>query len=55
MGRFFQLFWGRGRDFQELGKRFWAFMVGLCTVMAPVGMLFSMLIYYSEGIMRLKV
>lgn len=55
MGRFFQLFWRRGRDLVELGETLWPFMAGLCTVMAPVGMLFSMLIYYREGIMRLKV
>ena len=34
---------------------FWPFMVGLRTVMVPVGMSFSMLMYYNECIMRLKV
>ena len=30
-------------------------MVGLGTVMVPVGVSFSMLVYYNEHIMRLKV
>ena len=34
---------------------FWPFMVSLGTVMALVGVSFSMLIYYNERIMRLKV
>ena len=34
---------------------FWPFMVGLGTVMAPVDVSFSVLIYYKENIMRLKV
>ena len=33
---------------------FVTFMVGLGTVMVPVGVLFSMM-YYSEHILRLKV
>ena len=43
MGVLFQLFWGRGRDFQELGHcpLFWPFMVGLGTVMAPVAVSFN--------------
>ena len=43
MGELFQLFQGRD-DFQKLGQHllnFWAFMVGLRTVMAPVYVLFS--------------
>ena len=32
---------------------FWSFMVDLRTVMAPVGV--SMLMYYSESVMRFKV
>ena len=43
MGGVFQLFWGRGGDFQELGHHFLTFMVGLGTVMVPVGVSFSLL------------
>ena len=34
---------------------FLTFMVGLGTVMVPVGVSFSMLMYYNERILRLKV
>ena len=34
---------------------FWLFMVGLGTVMVPVGVSFSMLVYCNAHIMRLKV
>ena len=34
---------------------FWSFMVYLRTVMAPVGVSCSMLMYYSESVMRFKV
>ena len=50
MGGLFQLFWGRGGDFQELPPppTFWPFMVSLGTVMALVGVSFSMLRNYNE-------
>ena len=34
---------------------FWPFMVGLGTVMVPVGVSFSMEMHYNECIMKLKV
>lgn len=50
VGGLFPLFWGRGGDFQELATaNFQPFMA-----MVPVGVSFSMVIYYSEPIMRLK-
>ena len=57
MGGVFQLFWGRGRDFQKLGHcpLFDLYIVGLRTVMAPVGVSFSLLMCYNEAILRLKV
>ena len=47
MGGLFQLFGGRGGDFQELGHHplFLHLMVSLRTVMVPVGVSLSMLIY----------
>ena len=55
-GRIIPLSWGRGTDFQELGHcpLFWPFMFSLGTVITPVGVSFSMLMYYSEHIMRLR-
>ena len=45
MGGIFQLFWGRGGDFKELGHHplLGLLMVDLGTVMAPLGMSFSLL------------
>jgi len=52
----FQLLWKRGGDFQELcHPQFLMFMVGLGSVMVPVGVSFSLLMCYSEHILRLKV
>lgn len=47
----------KGQGFQELGPRpLWGlFTISLGTVVAPVGVPFSVLTYYSEPIMRLKV
>ena len=50
--------WGKGQGFPVIGPlpTFWPFMVSFGTVMAPVGgCVISMLIYYNERIMRLKV
>ena len=49
----FQLFRGRGRDFQELGHHslFW---VGLRIVMVLMSVLFNILMYYNENTLRLK-
>ena len=49
--------WGKGRKFPEIGPplTFWAFMISLRTIMVPTGVSFSLLMYYSEGIIRLKV
>ena len=47
---------GREGDFQELGHcHFLTFMVDLGTVMVPVGVSFSLLMCYSDHILRLKV
>ena len=47
---------GRGGDFQELGHRPLFDPHGhLRTVMAPVGVLFSLLMCYNERMLRLKV
>ena len=55
MGGVFQLFL-EGQGFPGIGPRpiFWI-MVGLGTVMAPVGVSFSLLMCYNEHILRLKV
>ena len=48
---------GKGREFPR-GRppsTFWPFMVGLRTVMAPMGVSFNMLMCYSGCIKRLKV
>ena len=56
MGGVFQLFWEGVRI-----SRNWAtahsfiLMVGLGTVVAPVGVSFSLLVRYSERTLRLKV
>ena len=47
---------GRGRDFQELGHRPLFDPYGrLRSVMASVGVSFSLLMCYNERILRLKV
>ena len=48
---------GKGWGFPGIGPppTFGPFMVGLRTVLALVGVSFSMLMYYNEPIMRLKV
>ena len=56
MGRVFQLFWeGAGISRNWATTHFLIFMVSLGTVMVPVGMSFSLLMCYSERILRLKV
>ena len=47
----------KGQRFPGIGPlhTFWPFMVGIGTVMAPVSVSFSLLIYYNECIMRPKV
>ena len=47
----FQVFWRRGRDFHDLGHRP---LFGLRTVMALVGVSFSLLMNYNKHILRLK-
>ena len=56
MGGLFQLFSVRA-GIQELGHHllFWLFMLGLGTVMAQLGMSYSLLIYYNKCVMRLRV
>ena len=48
---------GKGQRFPGIGSppTFWPFVVSLGTVMALVGMSFSMLLYYNEYIRRRKV
>lgn len=54
-GELFQPF-GEGTGFaRRVTAHFWPFMVSLRTVLAPVEVLFSLLMYYSEFILRLKV
>ena len=50
-------YFGEGVGFPEIGPppAFWLFMVSLGTVLLLVDVSFSMLMYYSEGIMRLNV
>ena len=56
MGGVFQLFWGRGGDFQELGHCPLFDLSGWpSTVLAPVGVSFSLPMCYNERILRLKV
>ena len=56
MERLFQLFWGRGRYFQELGPtHFWPLIVSLETVMVLMDVSFSLLMDYDDRILRLKV
>ena len=56
MGGLFQLFGGRGRDFQELGHcpLFGLLWAALEFVVAPTGVSFSVLICYNKSTMRLK-
>ena len=48
---------GKGWRFPGIGPlpTSWPFMVDLRTVMVPVRVPFSMLVYYNEHVMRLKV
>ena len=56
MGRLFQLFPGRGGDFLELGHCPLFGLLWLASELSwSMGVSFSMLMYYSECIMRLKV
>ena len=56
MGGVFQLFWeGVGISRKWGTAHFFILMVGLGTVMAPVGVSFNLLMCYSEHILRLKV
>ena len=43
--------WGTGRRFPGIGSllTFWPFMVSLRTVLLPMGVSFSILIYYNEA------
>ena len=56
-GGLFQLFWGRGGDFQELGHHplFWSLMVSLGTGTVPLGVSFSLLMCYNECTLRIKI
>ena len=56
MGRLLKIFGGRGGDFRNWATaHFCPFMVSLGTVMAPVGVSFSMPMHYSEHTVKLKV
>ena len=56
-GRSISIILGKWWGFPGIGPppTFWLFMVRLRTVMALVGVSFSMLTYYDELMMRLKV
>ena len=56
-GRIILIISEKGRGFPGIGPlpTFWTLMVSLITVMALVGVSFSMLMYYNECIMRHKV
>ena len=56
-GRIIPVIWGKGWRFPGIGPlpTFWPFMVDLRTVMVLVRVPFSMLVYYNEHVMRLKV
>ena len=49
-GRIIPIILGKGQRFPGNGlpPTFWPFIVSLGTVMAPVGVSFSMLMYYNE-------
>lgn len=55
-GRFIPTVLGKGWGVPRIGPLLtcWPLMVGLQAVMAPVGMLFSTLMYNSERTMRLR-
>jgi len=55
--RIIPVIWGKGWRFPGIGPlpTFWPFMVDLRTVMVLVRVPFSMLVYYNEHVMRLKV
>ena len=56
-GRIIPTILGKGQRFLGTGPQptYWPFMVSLGTAMAPVGVSFSLLMYYNEGILRPKV
>ena len=56
-GRIIPTISGKSWGFPGIGPppTFWSFMVGPGTVMALVGVSFSMLMYYNEGIMKFKI
>ena len=55
-GRIIPTISGKGQGFPGIGPLppFWPFMLGLRTVIVPVGVSVSMLVYYSECITKLK-
>ena len=56
MGEIFQLFWGRGEDFQELGHHpLLTFRVDLGTVVVLMDMPPGLLLSYPEQTPRLRV
>ena len=56
MGGIFQLFGGRCGDFQERAiTHILTLVVTLGTVIAPVGVSFSLLMCYNESILKLKI
>ena len=54
MAGLFQLFWGKGRDFQAFGHVHFSLMVDLGTVMAALTVSFSLLICYNELMLSVK-
>ena len=56
-GKIIPVILGKGQGIPGIGPppTFWPFIVGFRTVMAPVGVSFSLLMCYSEHILRLKV
>ena len=56
-GRIIPTIGGKGQRFPGIGPppTFWPFMVSLGTVMALAGVSLSMLMYYNEHMMRLRV
>ena len=56
-GRISPVIWGKGQRFPGTGAlpTFWSLIVSLGTVTALAGVSFSLLVYYSECIPRLKI
>ena len=55
--RIILIVWEKGWGFSGIGPppTFWPFLVSLGTVLVSVGELLSILVYYSECMMRFKI